>query len=127
LGQAHDAVSDELKRLDEATDACLTQVTQTFKEIASLAEKRSMALSNAVKEARDKKKQVLEEQLKLIASEKAKVGIETLTLPCSSSSTKNPRCKLSLGVLCSSGGRRMRWFAVPGGSQKHNTEDLQSD
>jgi hypothetical protein len=79
LGQAHDAVSDELKRLDEATDACLTQVTQTFKEIASLAEKRSMALSNAVKEARDKKKQVLEEQLKLIASEKAKVGIETLT------------------------------------------------
>jgi len=75
LGLAHDAVSDELKRLDEATDACLAQVSRTFEEISALADKRRVALSNAVKEARDKKKQVLEEQLKLIASEKAKVGV----------------------------------------------------
>ncbi|CAB3381544.1 Hypothetical predicted protein [Cloeon dipterum] len=76
LGQAHDAVSDELKRLDEATEACLSQVSRTFEEITALAEKRRLALSNAVKEARDKKKQVLEEQLKLIAAEKAKVDGE---------------------------------------------------
>lgn len=94
-------MSDELKRLDEATDACLTHVSQTFKEIASLAEKRSLALSNAVKEARDKKKQVLEEQLKLIASEKAKVGIKILArLPQQKPPGRQAKCILSLVVFC---------------------------
>jgi tripartite motif-containing protein 2/3 len=75
LGQAHDAVSDELRRLDEATDACLEQGNRTFQEIASLVEQRRSALANAVKSTRDAKRRVLEEQLALIEAEKNKVNV----------------------------------------------------
>ncbi|XP_063236563.1 tripartite motif-containing protein 3-like [Bacillus rossius redtenbacheri] len=76
LTQAQDAVGQELRRLDLATEQCLELVNHTFHDLATAVEARRLALVAAVGQARDDKRRVLEEQLALIEGEKSKVEQE---------------------------------------------------
>lgn len=76
LSQAEDAVNSEIQRLEMATQQCLDGLESTFNEIMTSVERRKNELSNAIAQARDIKKKVLEEQLSLIQAEKDKVTEE---------------------------------------------------
>nr|CAD7424990.1 unnamed protein product [Timema monikensis] len=76
LSQAQDTVSQELRRLDLATEHCLDQVNRTFQEVSASVERRRQEMVSAVGQARDEKRKVLEEQLTLIEGEKTKVERE---------------------------------------------------
>lgn len=73
LSQAHDAVTKELRRLDVTTERCLEQVNRTFQELITLVQQRCQAMVESVQQTRLEKRQILEEQLALIESEKSKV------------------------------------------------------
>lgn len=73
MSQAEDAVNSEIQRLEMATQQCLDGLESTFNEIMTSVERRKNELSNAIAQARDVKKKVLEEQLSLIQAEKDKV------------------------------------------------------
>ena len=75
LTQAQDAVTQELHRLDLATEHCLDQVNRTFQDISALLEHRRQEMVTAVGSACEEKRKVLEEQLALIEGEKNKVRL----------------------------------------------------
>ncbi|XP_069683721.1 tripartite motif-containing protein 3-like isoform X1 [Periplaneta americana] len=76
LSQAQDAVTQELHRLDLATEHCLDQVNRTFQDVSALIEHRRQEMVTAVGTACEEKRKVLEEQLALIEGEKNKVERE---------------------------------------------------
>jgi tripartite motif-containing protein 2/3 len=82
LSQAQDAVTQELHRLDLATEHCLEQVNRTFQDITALLEHRRQEMVAAVGTACEEKRKVLEEQLALIEGEKNKVSYENLISFC---------------------------------------------
>jgi tripartite motif-containing protein 2/3 len=82
LSQAQDAVTQELHRLDLATEHCLDQVNRTFQDISALLEHRRQELVAAVGAACEEKRKVLEEQLALIEGEKNKVRCINLRTFC---------------------------------------------
>lgn len=73
LTQAEDAVNSEIVRLEQTTRQCLAGLEATFHEITISVEQRRTDMSQAITQARDAKKKVLDEQLALIQSEKDKV------------------------------------------------------
>uniref|UniRef100_A0A1B6CX18 B-box C-terminal domain-containing protein n=1 Tax=Clastoptera arizonana TaxID=38151 RepID=A0A1B6CX18_9HEMI len=76
LSQAEDVVNSEIQRLEQATQLCLEGLDETFRVILSSVEKRRNEFNNAIVEAKNAKKKVLEEQLALIQTEKDKVTEE---------------------------------------------------
>lgn len=78
LSQAQDAVTQELHRLDLATEHCLDQVNRTFQDVSALVELRRQEMVAAVGTVCEEKRKVLEEQLALIEGEKNKVSFTDL-------------------------------------------------
>ncbi|XP_021918620.1 tripartite motif-containing protein 3-like isoform X4 [Zootermopsis nevadensis] len=76
LSQAQDAVTQELHRLNLATEHCLDQVNRTFQDVSALLEHRQQEMVAAVGTACEEKRKILEEQLALIEGEKNKVERE---------------------------------------------------
>lgn len=64
----------ELHRLDVATEACLEQVSSSIAELTATLDRRKAQLLEQVTQASQAKRQVLEEQLALVAAEKQKVS-----------------------------------------------------
>jgi tripartite motif-containing protein 2/3 len=82
LSQAQDAVTQELHRLDLATEHCLDQVNRTFQDVSALLEHRRQEMVAAVGTACEEKRKVLEEQVALIEGEKNKVRYINLLTVC---------------------------------------------
>ncbi|KOB72597.1 Tripartite motif-containing 2 protein-like protein [Operophtera brumata] len=76
LGSARDAVASELRRLEEATLAADEAIDLHFAELKLAITKRHNELKSAAAAAATHKRKLLEEQLKLIDAEKAKVEAE---------------------------------------------------
>lgn len=73
LTEAQEAVRNELLRLDNARERAVEQVNQTISEVNTMVETRRQELINAVSQAAQEKRKVLEEQLTIIEGEKSKV------------------------------------------------------
>ena len=73
LNNAGDVVTEEIERLDRNAESCLETVSATFQDLINLLDRRRLDAIDMVKEVRDEKKRVLEEQLSLIDDEKEKV------------------------------------------------------
>ncbi|GBP88495.1 Tripartite motif-containing protein 2 [Eumeta japonica] len=76
LGSAREAVAGELRRLEAATAAADEAIDRQFSELKASIEKRHSELKAAAAAAATHKRRMLEEQLKLIDNEKAKVEAE---------------------------------------------------
>lgn len=74
LGSARDAVASELRRLEDATLAADEAIDVHFAELKLAVTKRHNELKSAAAAAATHKRKLLEEQLKLIEAEKAKVS-----------------------------------------------------
>lgn len=64
-----------MARLEQTTRQCLAGLEGTFQEITLAVEQRRAEMSEAITQARDAKKKVLDEQLAVIQSEKDKVCV----------------------------------------------------
>jgi len=73
LNSANDVVTSEMHRLDHNADEAFNTVNQLFEEVAAAVERRREQVLGEVKRKKDEKKKVLEEQLKIIQSEKSQV------------------------------------------------------
>lgn len=78
LGSARDAVASELRRLEAAATAADEAIDRHFTELKAALDKRHSELKSAAAAAATHKRKLLEEQLKLIDAEKAKVSFATL-------------------------------------------------
>ncbi|XP_047030528.1 tripartite motif-containing protein 2-like [Helicoverpa zea] len=76
LGSARDAVASELRRLEAAATAADEAIDRHFAELKAAIDKRHSELKSAAAAAATHKRKLLEEQLKLIDAEKAKVEAE---------------------------------------------------
>lgn len=76
LGSARDAVASELRRLEAAATAADEAIDRHFAELKAAIDKRHHELKSAAAAAATHKRKLLEEQLKLIDAEKAKVEAE---------------------------------------------------
>ncbi|XP_075977823.1 tripartite motif-containing protein 3-like isoform X1 [Anticarsia gemmatalis] len=76
LGSARDAVASELRRLEAAATAADEAIDRHFAELKAAIDKRHNELKSAAAAAATHKRKLLEEQLKLIDAEKAKVEAE---------------------------------------------------
>ncbi|XP_050351228.1 tripartite motif-containing protein 2-like isoform X1 [Nymphalis io] len=76
LGSARDAVASELRRLEAAASAADEAIDRHFAELRAALDKRHSELKSAAAAAATHKRKLLEEQLKLIDAEKAKVEAE---------------------------------------------------
>lgn len=76
LGSAREAVSSELRRLEASATHAEEAIDRNFSELKSALEQRHTELKNAAAAAASHKRKLLEEQLKLIDAEKAKVEAE---------------------------------------------------
>jgi len=73
LDTAYENVTKEIHKLDHRGDAAYDEVRDMFDEVLKAVEKRREEVLLDVKRKKDDKKKVLEEQLKIIASEKVEV------------------------------------------------------
>ena len=73
LDTAYENVTKEMHKLDHRGDAAYDEVRDMFDEVLKAVEKRREEVLLDVKKKKDDKKKVLEEQLKIIASEKVEV------------------------------------------------------
>lgn len=73
LNTAADVVTAEMHRLDHNADQSFNVVNQLFQEVAESVERRRDQVLSDVKRKKDEKKKVLEEQLKIIQTEKLQV------------------------------------------------------
>jgi len=73
LNNAAELVTAEMHRLDHNADQSFDHVNQLFQEVISCVERRREEVLAEVKHKKDEKKKVLEEQLKLINTEKSQV------------------------------------------------------
>ena len=73
MNEAGEVVTKEIHHLDHNADAAFESVNEVFKMVAESVERRRQEVLSEVKRKRDEKKKVLDEQLKLIQSEKEKV------------------------------------------------------
>ncbi|KAF0295904.1 Tripartite motif-containing protein 2 [Amphibalanus amphitrite] len=73
LDRAKTAVQAEIHELEHGVDATFEQISTSFQEVIDSLERRRAQLLSQVKETRDEKKTVLEDQLRLIDSERSKV------------------------------------------------------
>lgn len=78
LGSARDAVASELRRLEAAATAADEAIDRHFTELKAALDKRHSELKSAAAAAATHKRKLLEEQLKLIDAEKAKVSFATI-------------------------------------------------
>ncbi|CAH2232804.1 jg16587 [Pararge aegeria aegeria] len=76
LGSAREAVASELRRLEAAASAADEAIDRHFTELKAALDKRHSELKSAAQAAATHKRKLLEEQLKLIDAEKAKVEAE---------------------------------------------------
>ncbi|OWR44986.1 tripartite motif-containing protein 2 [Danaus plexippus plexippus] len=76
LGSAREAVASELRRLEAAATAADEAIDRHFTELKAALDKRHNELKSAAAAAATHKRKLLEEQLKLIDAEKAKVEAE---------------------------------------------------
>ena len=73
LDTAYENVTKEIHKLDHRGDAAYDEVRDLFDEVLKAVEKKREEVLLDVKRKKDDKKKVLEEQLKIIASEKVEV------------------------------------------------------
>ena len=73
MDTAYENVTKEIHKLDHRGDAAYDEVRDIFDEVLKAVEKRREEVLLDVKRKKDDKKKVLEEQLKIIASEKVEV------------------------------------------------------
>ena len=73
MDTAYENVTKEMHKLDHRGDAAYDEVREIFDEVLKAVEKRREEVLLDVKRKKDDKKRVLEEQLKIIASEKVEV------------------------------------------------------
>lgn len=73
MSEAQDSVKSEIQKLNTGTDKAVEKINQTINEILVLIESRKQEMLDAVAEAAQEKKKVLEEQLTIIEGEKTKV------------------------------------------------------
>jgi len=73
LDTAYENVTKEMHKLDHRGDAAYDEVRVIFDEVLKAVEKRREEVLLEVKRKKDDKKKVLEEQLKIIATEKVEV------------------------------------------------------
>lgn len=73
LDAAADAVSAEITRLDAAAEEVTDQVEASFREIQDLLEQRRKSLLATLQALWDRKKEALEEQLKVIQKERSQL------------------------------------------------------
>lgn len=80
LNEAHDNVRNEMRKLDQNCDHAYEDINRTFQEIINIVDRRRTELLALTKKIREDKNNVLEDQLKLIETEKAKVEDEINSL-----------------------------------------------
>ncbi len=73
LNSANDVVTAEMHRLDHNADAAFESVNGLFAEVLAAVERRREEVLAEVRRRKDEKRKVLEEQLKIIQTEKAQV------------------------------------------------------
>jgi len=76
LNKAAEGVTAEIHRLDHNADESFNVVNQIFEEVSSAVDRRREQVLSEVKRKKDEKKKVLEEQLKMIQTEKCQVDKE---------------------------------------------------
>lgn len=73
LDNASLIVSEEMSKLDTAAEKCMEAVSKAFSELSALVDQRRLDVLKMVKDVREEKKKVLQEQLQIIDAEKSKV------------------------------------------------------
>lgn len=76
LNRAAENVRQEMETLDNNADRVVDQVNTSFQELNKCVERRRQELIDMVRRTRDSKRKILQEQLGIIHSEKAKVEQE---------------------------------------------------
>merc|ERR1719220_3293128 len=76
LDSANETVTREMHRLDHRSDAAYDEVKDLFDSVVDAVEKRREEVLLEVKRKKDEKKKVLEEQLKIIQTEKTEVDAD---------------------------------------------------
>jgi len=80
LNEAQDNVQAEMRKLDQNAEHTYEDINRTFQEIINVVDKRRQELLSLAKKIREDKHSVLEDQLRLIQSEKEKVEGEINSL-----------------------------------------------
>ena len=80
LDEAHDNVHNEMRKLDQNAEHAFEDINRTFQEIINVVDRRRLEQLSLAKKLREDKRSVLEDQLRLIASEKEKVEREINSL-----------------------------------------------
>ncbi|BHF57283.1 hypothetical protein SprV_0100022400 [Sparganum proliferum] len=70
LNSAQEAVTAELERLTESSDACIAAAESSFSEIKALVERRQAELLHTIRRLTEEKRRALLDQLALIESER---------------------------------------------------------
>jgi tripartite motif-containing protein 2/3 len=73
LDGAASNVTDEMRKLEEASERCVESAVKAFEEISSAVDRRRDDVIATVRRVRDEKKRVLREQLSIIESERCRV------------------------------------------------------
>lgn len=82
LTSARETVSNELEKLEKASEECIEGLNKSFQEIHDAIDKRKSELISKIEETKETKRYVLNEQLLLIDDEKEKVSIDYLPREC---------------------------------------------
>uniref|UniRef100_A0A0X3NLJ2 RING-type domain-containing protein n=2 Tax=Schistocephalus solidus TaxID=70667 RepID=A0A0X3NLJ2_SCHSO len=70
LNSAQEAVTAELERLTESSDACIAAAESSFSEVKALVERRQAELLHSIRRLTEEKRRALLDQLALIESER---------------------------------------------------------
>lgn len=94
LEEAYENVSSEIRKLDQNADNAFGDINCFFQKIIDLVDKRRQQVLATAKKMREDKREVLENQLRLIEQEKAKVEAECNGLQYQVD-VRNITCKIS--------------------------------
>lgn len=76
LEEAYENVSSEIRKLDQNADSAFDDINRTFTEIINLVDKRRLEVLSSAKKMREDKREILQNQLRMIENEKARVEAE---------------------------------------------------
>lgn len=76
LNEAHDNVSNEIRKLDQNAETTTEDVNRAFQQIIDIVNRRKEELISHANKMQEEKRQVLQEQLNEITNERNKVQSE---------------------------------------------------
>ncbi|RWS26355.1 tripartite motif-containing protein 2-like protein [Leptotrombidium deliense] len=76
LNEAYENVLTEMRKLDQNSDHAFEDINRTFQEMINVVDRRRQELLSLAKKMREDKRRVLQEQLDIIETEKAKVEMD---------------------------------------------------